>query len=211
MQDEDKGKNVISRREFVKLVGTGIAVVAGTSLVPPLGAQTNKNVSERQLNTPTSNPYDVPSSWDLEADVVVIGAGAVGLPAAIKAAEAGASVIVVDTNYDIGGHAIVSGGNVPLGGGTSFQKKYGIQDDPETLFKDLTDWSVTEVNGMPEYRYNDRGVQRALADNEAKTFEFLLAHDVPFVDSSPDNNGGHAIGISAKRENHCIWTKRSEP
>ena len=27
----------------------------------------------------------VPASWDLQADVVVIGAGATGLPAAIKA------------------------------------------------------------------------------------------------------------------------------
>jgi succinate dehydrogenase/fumarate reductase flavoprotein subunit len=65
----------------------------------------------------------MPMSWDLEADVVVIGAGATGLPAAIKAVDEGASVIVVDANYDVGGHAILSGGNVPLGGGTSAQKK----------------------------------------------------------------------------------------
>jgi NADPH-dependent 2,4-dienoyl-CoA reductase/sulfur reductase-like enzyme len=42
--------------------------------------------------------------WDLAADVVVVGAGASGL-AAITATEQGASVIVVDQNYDIGGHA----------------------------------------------------------------------------------------------------------
>jgi succinate dehydrogenase/fumarate reductase flavoprotein subunit len=41
----------------------------------------------------------VPASWDFEADVVVIGTGAAGLPAAI---DAGASVIVVEANYDIG-------------------------------------------------------------------------------------------------------------
>src|SRR5262245_39099844 len=68
----------------------------------------------------------MPASWALEADVVIIGAGATGLPAAIAASDAGASVIVVEANYDVGGHAIVSGGNVPLGGGTSAQKKYGI-------------------------------------------------------------------------------------
>src|SRR5262245_12485387 len=73
-------------------------------------------------------------TWDLAADVVVIGSGAAGLPAAIKAADGGASVIVVETNYDIGGHAIISGGNVPLGGGTSAQKKYGIQDSSDTVF-----------------------------------------------------------------------------
>ena len=60
--------------------------------------------------------------WDLEADVVIVGSGAAGLPAAIKAVEGGASVIVVETNYDIGGHAILSGGHMALGGGTSAQK-----------------------------------------------------------------------------------------
>ncbi|MDH3446255.1 MAG: FAD-binding protein, partial [Deltaproteobacteria bacterium] len=47
-------------------------------------------------------------NWNLEADVVIIGSGAAGIPAAIKAVEAGASVIVVETNYDVGGHAILS-------------------------------------------------------------------------------------------------------
>ena len=56
----------------------------------------------------------IPESWDLEADVVIIGSGGAGMPAAVKAADEGASVIVVETNYDIGGHAIISGGNTPL-------------------------------------------------------------------------------------------------
>ncbi len=53
----------------------------------------------------------------------MIGAGATGLPAAIVAREAGCSVILVEAEPDIGGHAIISGGNVPLGGGTSVQKQ----------------------------------------------------------------------------------------
>jgi ribulose 1,5-bisphosphate synthetase/thiazole synthase len=40
----------------------------------------------------------MPASWDLEADVVIIGAGATGLPAAIKARDEGASVLVVEAN-----------------------------------------------------------------------------------------------------------------
>ena len=154
-----------------------------------------------------SEPQKLPEKWDYTADVVVIGAGATGLPAAIGARDAGLSVLVIDTNYDIGGHAITSGGNVPLGGGTSFQKKYGIKDDPETLFKDLTDWSIVESGGQPDYRYNDRAVQHALAYNEAPTFEFLLKNGVKFVDKAPDNVGGHAVGLSAKREHHCIWAE----
>jgi len=55
-------------------------------------------------------------NWDSEADVVVVGAGATGLPAAIVAREAGSSVIVVEAQPHAGGHAMISGGNVPLRG-----------------------------------------------------------------------------------------------
>src|SRR5438874_306622 len=148
----------------------------------------------------------IPQSWDLEADVVVIGAGAAGLSAAIKAADAGASVIVVETNYDIGGHAIISGGNVPLGGGTSAQRKYGIEDSPDLVFADLTDWSIVQPNGWPDYRYNDRAVMRAFADHCAAAYEFLVANGVKFKGIPPDNSGAHSTGNSAPRENHAFWT-----
>src|SRR5580658_829755 len=131
------------------------------------------------------------ASWDRECDIVVIGAGATGLPAAIVAREAGCTVILVEAEKDIGGHAIISGGNVPLGGGTSVQKQYAIEDSPDLLFRDLTDWSVVGPNGFPDYRYNDREIIRAFADNSPATFEWLLAHGVVFVDKAPD-----AIGVS---------------
>src|ERR1700730_10734413 len=66
-----------------------------------------------------SNPRDVIMEWHSEVDVVVIGAGAAGVPAAIAAREAGSTVILLEAQPHLGGHAITSGGNVPLGGGTS--------------------------------------------------------------------------------------------
>ena len=141
--------------------------------------------------------------WRSEADVVVIGAGAMGLPAAIVAREAGASVIVVEAEPDIGGHAITSGGNVPLGGGTSAQQQHGIEDLPDLLFRDLTDWSVVEPNGFPDYRYNDHEIIRAFADNCVATYDWLVAHGVIFVDQAPDARGGNAVGNSVPREMHC--------
>src|SRR5580693_1120897 len=139
-----------------------------------------------------------PPEWHREADVVVIGSGATGLPAAVVAREAGSSVILVEAENHVGGHAITSGGNLPLGGGTSYQKKYGIADSADLFFKDLTDWSVVESNGFPPYRYNDREIIRAFADNSVATFEFLLAHGVKVIDRRP-NNVGHEIGVSALR------------
>lgn len=131
----------------------------------------------------------VPAKWDFEADVVVVGAGAAGIPTAIRAREAGLSVLVVDANYDIGGHAIISQGNTLLGGGNAMQQKYGIKDSPETVFRDLTDWSVTLPNGFADYRFNDRDMQRMLADNMLPTYEWLVKIGVPFLDKKPDNAG----------------------
>ena len=140
----------------------------------------------------------------LEADVVVIGAGATGLPAAIVAREAGSSVIVVEAQPHAGGHAIISGGNVPLGGGTSAQQKHGIKDTPDLVFQDLTDWSIVQPNGFPDYRYNDREIVRAFADDNVSTYDWLLAHGVVFADKAPDDRGGISIGNSVPREMHCV-------
>ena len=161
-------KQGFSRRDFVKSTAAGAGAVALTGFGVEIaeGAQ-------------------VPQHWDQDADVVVIGSGAAGLPAAIQAIEDGSSVIIIEANSDIGGHAILSGGNIALGGGTSRQKKYGIEDSPDLVFADLTDWSIVEPNGFPDYRYNDREIIRAFADNSAATFEFLVAHGVTFTDVFP--------------------------
>ena len=174
-------KSTVSRRGFFAKASAGVAATALTAA--PASAAT--------------------PNWAREADVVVIGAGAMGLPAAIVACEAGASVILLEAQPHTGGHAITSGGNVPLGGGTTAQKKYGIEDSPDLLFRDLTDWTVVEPNGFPDYRYNDREIIRAFADNAAATYDWLVAHGVVFVDKAPDSAGGNAVGNSVPREMHA--------
>jgi succinate dehydrogenase/fumarate reductase flavoprotein subunit len=137
------------------------------------------------------------------ADVIVIGAGATGITAAIAARELGASVIVLEAERHIGGHAICSGGNLSFGGGNIYQKKYGVEDSPERLFRDLTDWTVVEPNGAPPYRYNDHELARAFANNSVAAVDFLLAHGVKIIDQPPDNLSGHEIGMSAPRTLHA--------
>ncbi len=126
-----------------------------------------------------------PQRWDRSADVVIAGAGASGLCAAIAARDLGASVIAIDENHDVGGHALVSGGRVPLGGGTSWQRRYGVEDSPDLVFLDHTNHS------NPEFVYGDRELIRAWADENVPTFEFLLENGVEFVDAAPTVvNGG---------------------
>ena len=192
MEDDRKDKQKLSRRNFVRTAGAGV----GAAALSGLGVE-------------SAEAEGRPPHWDKQADIIVVGAGAAGLPAAIEASERGASVILIDANFDVGGHAMVSGGNVALGGGTSRQKKYGVDDSADLLFADLTDWSVVEPNGFPDYRYNDKEIIRAFADNSAPTFEWLVAHGVIFVEKAPDNLGAGATGNSALRENHAAptgWT-----
>jgi succinate dehydrogenase/fumarate reductase flavoprotein subunit len=118
----------------------------------------------------------VPTQWDQTADVVIVGAGVAGLPAAITARDHGASVIVVEENYDIGGRGMLSGGRVQLGGGTSLQKKFNIQDDADKVF---LDW-VRADDG--ESRYSDRDLVRVYADENVATFDFLNENGVEWIE-----------------------------
>lgn len=112
---------------------------------------------------------------DHAADVIVVGSGPAGLAAAITAIDNGASVIVLDENDDIGGHAMLSGGTVHLGGGHRIQKQLGIADSADMIF---TDWVRHD---MVESRYCDRELVRAFADENVATFDFLEANGVVFI------------------------------
>src|ERR1051325_2511475 len=114
--------------------------------------------------------------WDMTADVVIGGAGVSGLPAAITAREFGASAIVVETNFDIGGRGMLSGGRVQLGGGHALQQKFNIKDDADQVF---LDW-VRHDDG--ESRYSDRELVRVYADENVSTHQFLIDNGVEFIE-----------------------------
>ena len=64
----------------------------------------------------------------LEADLVVVGAGGSGIPAALRADELGVKTILLEKTSQIGGTLVVSGGNqVVLG--SKLQKEAGVSDD----------------------------------------------------------------------------------
>jgi hypothetical protein len=154
-------------------------------------------------------------TWNYEADVVVCGGGCTGLHAAIRARDLGASVLVVDSNFDVGGKMIHSGGFVSLGGGDAIQARdragadpggFGLtaplvpvadlNDDPDLLFKDMIDWSVVDASGVARYRYNDRQLHRAWADNAPLTRQFQLENYVRFARIDGTHFGG---GVSRAR------------
>jgi succinate dehydrogenase/fumarate reductase flavoprotein subunit len=94
---------------------------------------------------------------------------------------------VLEENYDIGGHAMVSGGYIPLGGGTPMQKKYGIEDSADQVYLDHTNHRI------PEGKYGDRDLIRVWADESLATVEFLIDNGIRFVDRLPTIEDGGSI------------------
>ena len=72
------------------------------------------------------------------ADVVIVGMGIAGACAAIEAAEAGSSVIVLEGASGPGGSSAQSGGEIYLGGGTATQQALGVEDTVEDMRAFLT-------------------------------------------------------------------------
>ena len=163
------GNAEVSRRNFLArgaATGVGVVAIAGTGAHEAAAQSGNGNIK-----------------WDYVADVVVIGAGVAGLPAAITARDNGASVIIVDENFDIGGRGILSGGRVQVGGGHALQQKLGIKDTPDMLFNDWVRFD------HPESRYSDRDLIRVFADENVPTYDFLIENGVEFIEKpirSPD-------------------------
>lgn len=105
-------------------------------------------------------------------DVVVVGAGAAGLCAAVAAAEAGASVLVAEASDAAGGASQFSAGLI-MAAGTRFQRERGIDDSPEALLFEylaFNRWSV------------ETGVARRLTEEAGPAVEWLADHGVGVSD-----------------------------
>jgi flavocytochrome c len=88
------------------------------------------------LKPEKTNSNQVPQKWHEKADVVIIGSGFAGLAAAIEAANAGASVIVLEKMKGRGGNSVISDGLVAAAG-SALQIEQGIKDSPQTMFEDM--------------------------------------------------------------------------
>ncbi|MPZ36917.1 MAG: FAD-binding protein [Rhizobiales bacterium] len=185
-QKKLESEKSVSRRNFLKH-----GAVAGVS-----AAAVGSSVGEAAAQEAGVNGI----KWDYEADVIVIGSGASGMPCAIRARDAGLRVLVIDQNFDVGGKMLHSGAQVALGGGDPVQlrdiagqgdkegfikiaplhKPQDMTEDTDFLFKDITDWSVLDVAGQAPYRHNERELHRAWADNCYGTRQFLMDNYVRF-------------------------------
>ncbi len=114
-------------------------------------------------------------STSANIDILVIGAGTAGLPCAMEAASAGASVLVVEKGDDIGGTLWYSGGQMSAAA-TRRQRAMGIDDSVEEHYRD-----IVRMAGEPV----DKSLVRRAAELAPQTIDWLEDLGFPFDPSCP--------------------------
>lgn len=113
------------------------------------------------------------------ADVIVVGGGGAGLSAAIEAATAGRSVLLLEKAERLGGSTAWSVGSVSATL-TPHQIHQGIKDRPKDHFEDLEKFA-----GRFASRDNPR-LRQVLVDNVPDTFRWLMKLGVEFFGPMPE-------------------------
>ncbi len=148
----------LSKRDFLKGLGaTGLAtaVIGGT---------------DRAQGAPAI-PYDV----------IVVGAGNAGLPAAIFAAQRNAKVLLIDSAPSIGGTLILSTGQMAAAG-TKLQKSKGIADSPQAHYDDIMRISRGTADPV---------LVRLAVDNAAPVFDWLTENGLTVHPEHPVTGTTH--------------------
>jgi succinate dehydrogenase/fumarate reductase flavoprotein subunit len=85
--------------------------------------------------------------FDHTADVIGVGAGGAGHAAALTAAHAGASVLMVERGADPGGTTVLSGGTAWIPN-NSLMRAHGLSDPKEDCLRELH-WNGPGRGGVP--------------------------------------------------------------
>ena len=114
-------------------------------------------------------------------DVIVIGGGTAGLPAAIFAAQRGLKVLIIEKAPIIGGTLFLSTGQI-AGAGTIFQQRKGIKDSPDQHYDD-----IMRIN----HNTSDPALTRILVDHAGTTINWLERNGYSIFNHHPVKKIAH--------------------
>jgi fumarate reductase flavoprotein subunit len=122
--------------------------------------------------------------FDMRVPLVIVGAGAAGLCAALAAKEAGIEAVVIERDDVPSGSTALSAGLIPAAG-TRFQREKGIADSAAVFAADIQRKAKGEA---------DRAVVEAVAAGAGPLVEWLSdRHGLPFEVVDNFNYPGHSI------------------
>lgn len=144
-----------------------------------------------ERNKPSTS-FGLPPEWDETVDVVVVGSGFAGLAAALEAARAGASVVILEKMSYFGGNSVISGG-----GYCCWDSKLHLR---EQLHLGEDSWQLHRDDTLKSGGgYSDPALVEVLAREAPDGLDFLVDLGVPFSRVLP-RLGGH----SAYRSYHTV-------
>lgn len=109
--------------------------------------------------------------FSLDVPVLVIGAGACGMTAALAANERGVDALVLERDPAPAGSTALSSGMVPAAG-TRLQRASGVRDDPSLMARDIQAKAGQRA---------DRELVKAVCEASAPALEWLMdAGEIPF-------------------------------
>lgn len=125
----------------------------------------------------------VPDRFEVTAEVLIVGAGAAGLIAALSAHERGREVLVLEADPVPSGSTALSAGLIPAAG-TAAQRAAGIDDSPAIFADDI----MRKAKGA-----NDPALVDALAHGAAEVIDWLSdAYGLPFTVVTDFSYPGHS-------------------
>ncbi|MEM0947141.1 MAG: FAD-dependent oxidoreductase [Pseudomonadota bacterium] len=131
--------------------------------------------------------------FDVSVPIVVIGAGAAGLVAALAAQSSGSEVLVVEADAQPSGSTALSAGLIPAAG-TRLQAAEGIEDTPDLFARDIQ----SKAHGE-----NDPALVQRLVEAIPGTLDWLATrHGLPFSVVTDFDYPGHS-----RRRMHGLPTR----
>ncbi|WP_293868832.1 FAD-dependent oxidoreductase [uncultured Alsobacter sp.] len=122
-------------------------------------------------------------SFEVEVPLVIVGAGAAGLVAALAAIETGVEPLVLERDPVPRGSTALSAGLIPAAG-TRFQEALGIADTPDLFARDIQ----RKAHGD-----SDPGLVSLVTAEIPRAIEWLAdAHGLPFSVVNDFNYPGHS-------------------
>ncbi|WP_446830042.1 FAD-dependent oxidoreductase [Candidatus Foliamicus sp.] len=114
-------------------------------------------------------------------DMIVVGAGTAGLPAATTAAQRGGRVLLVEAADKVGGTLFLSSGQMSAAG-TRLQSEKGIEDSPERHLEEAIRISRGTI---------DPTLAKLTIFNAAEAFDWLMERGFDVQDQCPSVESAH--------------------